>query len=63
LNDRAVRPAMMISKTHAMAAAMIDRLIHHGHLLVFEGPSYRMEHALMRKTASERSKGGDEHGR
>lgn len=46
-----------------MAAAMIDRLIHHGHLLVFEGPSYRMEHALMRKTASERSKGGDEHGR
>lgn len=30
-----------------MAAAMIDRLVHHGHLLIFEGPSYRMTHALM----------------
>lgn len=30
-----------------MEAAMIDRLVHHGHLLIFEGPSYRMEHALM----------------
>jgi hypothetical protein len=29
---------------------------------VFEGQSYRMEHALMRKAASERSKGGEEHG-
>lgn len=32
-----------------MAAAMIDRLIHHGHLIMFEGKSYRMEHALMRQ--------------
>lgn len=37
-----------------MAAAMIDRLVHHGHLLVFEGQSYRMKHALMRQ-ASEAS--------
>ena len=35
-----------------MAAAMIDRLVHHGHLLLFEGRSYRMEHALMRQTAA-----------
>ena len=34
-----------------MAAAMIDRLVHHGHLILFEGQSYRMEHALMRQTA------------
>lgn len=34
-----------------MAAAMIDRLVHHGHLLIFEGRSYRMEHALMRQNA------------
>jgi len=34
-----------------MAAAMIDRLVHHGHLLVFDRKSYRMEHALMRQTA------------
>jgi DNA replication protein DnaC len=33
-----------------MAAAMIDRLIHHGHLIMFEGRSYRMEHALMRQS-------------
>lgn len=32
-----------------MAAAMIDRLVHHGHLILFEGQSYRMTHALMRQ--------------
>ena len=32
-----------------MAAAMIDRLAHHGHLLIFEGESYRMKHALMKE--------------
>ncbi len=31
-----------------MAAAMIDRLVHHGHLIMFEAKSYRMTHALMR---------------
>lgn len=30
-----------------MTAAMIDRLVHHGHLFLFDGKSYRMEHALM----------------
>ncbi|MDI9426689.1 MAG: hypothetical protein QM400_01745 [Spirochaetota bacterium] len=28
---------------------MIDRLAHHGHILLFEGESYRMKHALMRQ--------------
>lgn len=32
-----------------MAAAMIDRLAHHGHLFVFEGESYRMKNALMKE--------------
>ena len=32
-----------------MTAAMIDRLAHHGHLIVFEGESYRLKNALMRK--------------
>ena len=36
-----------------MAAAMIDRLVHHGHLILFDGKSYRMEHALMRQTAKQ----------
>ena len=30
---------------------MVDRLVHHGHLLIFSGRSYRMEHALMRHDA------------
>jgi len=32
-----------------MAAAMIDRLAHHGQLVLFEGESYRLKHALMRQ--------------
>ena len=41
-----------------IAAAMIDRLVHHGHLLMFESKSYRMTHALMRHTAvTETTKG------
>lgn len=32
-----------------MTAAIIDRLAHHGHLIVFEGESYRMKHALMKE--------------
>lgn len=34
-----------------MAAAMIDRLVHHGHMLIFSGQSYRMRHSLMRTQA------------
>lgn len=33
-----------------MTAAMIDRLVHHGHMFIFEGKSYRMKHALMGRT-------------
>ena len=31
-----------------MAAAVIDRVVHHGRLLRFRGQSYRVRHALMR---------------
>ena len=34
-----------------MTAAMVDLLVHHGHLLIFSGRSYRIEHALMRQDA------------
>lgn len=34
---------------YQMAAAIIDRLAHHGYILLFEGESYRMKHALMRQ--------------
>jgi DNA replication protein DnaC len=30
-----------------MTNAIIDRLIHHSHLLVFTGPSYRLKHSTM----------------
>lgn len=33
-----------------MAAATIDRVAHHGQLVVFEGESYRLRHALMRSS-------------
>jgi DNA replication protein DnaC len=32
-----------------LAAALIDRVAHHGHLATFTGTSYRMRHALMRQ--------------
>jgi len=37
-----------------MAAAIIDRLAHHGHIVLFEGESYRMKHALMRQREEEK---------
>ena len=31
-----------------MASAMIDRLLHHGHVITFSGESYRIRHAIMK---------------
>ena len=33
----------------AMSTAMIDRLIHYSHLLIFDGESHRVKHSLMRQ--------------
>jgi DNA replication protein DnaC len=33
----------------AMTTAMIDRLIHHSHLLIFDGESHRVKNSLMRR--------------
>ena len=38
-----------------MAAAIVDRVVHHGRLIEFAGPSHRLEHSLML------GKGGEEH--
>ena len=35
-----------------MAAAMIDRLVHYGYLILCGGPSYRIANALMRQNAA-----------
>ena len=32
-----------------MAAALIDRIVHHGRLVQFRGESYRVRHALMQE--------------
>ena len=31
-----------------VAAAMIDRIVHHGRMITFTGQSYRMANALMK---------------
>ena len=35
-----------------MTAAMIDRLIHHSHLLLFQGESWRLKHSLVNQKNS-----------
>lgn len=34
-----------------LTAAIIDRLVHHAHILSFTGESYRLTHALSKKKA------------
>ncbi|MFA5657053.1 MAG: ATP-binding protein [Dysgonamonadaceae bacterium] len=31
-----------------LTAAIVDRLVHHSHMLIFTGESYRMRHSLIR---------------
>ena len=35
-----------------LTAALIDRLIHHSHIVIFSGDSYRLTQSLMRTSAS-----------
>lgn len=35
-----------------MAAALIERVVHHGHLITFEGTSWRLDHSLIKKEQS-----------
>ena len=32
-----------------MTTALIDRLVHHSHLLIFDGESHRVRNSLMRR--------------
>ncbi|WP_278279216.1 ATP-binding protein [Syntrophomonas palmitatica] len=32
-----------------MTSAIIDRLVHYSHLLVFSGKSYRLEHSIIKQ--------------
>ncbi len=49
--DMALQTLVIFMAIDWITGGMIDRLVHHGHLLIFEGKSYRMEHALMRRDA------------
>jgi len=40
---------MSVFYDEQMTAAIIDRLIHHCYLLIFDGQSYRMKQSLMRQ--------------
>jgi DNA replication protein DnaC len=42
-----------VSGDDQMAAAVIDRVVHHGRLLRFRGESYRVRHALMQGGAQD----------
>ena len=35
-----------------LTSAIIDRIIHHSHLIVFDGPSDRLVNSLMKKTVN-----------
>jgi hypothetical protein len=38
----------LLLKDNAASSAILDRLLHHGHLLKFEGKSYRLKEAATR---------------
>lgn len=35
-----------------LTAALVDRLIHHSHFVIFSGESYRLSQSIRRKRAS-----------
>jgi len=41
-----------------LTAALIDRLIHHTHILVFSGPGHRLEESIQRQKSGARKAGG-----
>ena len=45
-------------RDNASSSAIVDRLLHRGHLLQFEGRSYRLKEAAIRLTANKRKNAG-----
>jgi len=45
-------------RDNAASSAILDRLLHHGHLLKFEGKSYRLKEASIRLTENKRKSSG-----
>ena len=45
-------------RDNAASSAIVDRLLHRGHLLQFEGRSYRLKEASIRLAANKRKRSG-----
>jgi DNA replication protein DnaC len=49
-SNRPIEDWGVLLKDNAASSAILDRLLHHGHLLKFEGKSYRLKEAAIRLT-------------
>ena len=47
-SNRPIEDWGLLLKDNAASSAILDRLLHHGHLLKFEGKSYRLKEAAKR---------------
>ncbi|WP_020586660.1 ATP-binding protein, partial [Desulfobacter curvatus] len=47
-SNRPIEDWGLLLKDNAASSAILDRLLHHGHLLKFEGKSYRLKEAANR---------------
>ena len=45
-------------RDNAASSAIVDRLLHRGHLLQFEGKSYRLKEAAIRLASNNRKRSG-----
>jgi len=47
-SNRPIEDGGKLLRDNAAASAILDRLLHHGHFLKFEGKSYRLKEASKR---------------
>lgn len=57
-SNRPIEDWGVLLKDNAASSAILDRLLHHGHLLKFEGKSYRLKEAANRLAQLRNSKEG-----
>ena len=57
-SNRPIEDWGRLLKDNAASSAILDRLLHHGHLLKFEGKSYRLKEAANRLSKKKIEKKG-----
>ena len=57
-SNRSIEDWGLLLKDNAASSAILDRLLHHGHLLKFEGKSYRLKEAAQRLSRLPNNKEG-----